>query len=706
MVCEAEQQALDDAEATLADLRELCAEGYRPACGQIGRARLLVIRARQALNACLARPRNLTIVGVEQTQATQFFLFNNQGSGAGNDNSVPLVAQKPAVFRVYIDVRSLPGQPVPTTVTGSLTPAGLAPLVPSNGPIPAAPRANIDRGNPNHTLNFWLPPSVCQGTRSFTLFVFDPAHAGDSAYESAPLTFNVTFDMVPQVRVHGVLVHYTGRGLNITAPTGLDLVNTLTWVNQTYPISGFNYTGCTVIEFNGDLTVGGGGGCGTGWNQLFSTIWNMRAASGTTDVFVGLLPSGVPTSGVIGCGGGGVAIAYNGGGTVLAQEVGHAFGRAHAPCGNPGGPDPNYPTYDNYPSGSIGEFGLDTGSFAVFNPANTFDFMSYCGPVWVSPYTYVGLKNAITASPAAAHPERAGGRVIAREYLYLNYRMNRAGKVELLPSFHLYGLAPGPEVGPESTVGCEILGADGEILESHRCHFTNPHMDPSDPVLEFHEVIPWWPEVRSIAFRRGEEVTDTVEVEEQPPEIGAVNVRRVERQPNVVRVEWGEAAQRRAGARPVIYLVRYSSDGGQTWRALAADLVEPRHVVNLELLPGGAQCRFQVLASAGIRTAIAETQPFAVPVKPVEANILSPMDGTRYHQDEPIALRGGGFSPDFGITAFEDVTWTSSRDGLLGLGHQVVVGNLSVGRHRVRLSVPDGLGGEATSIVSIEVRPG
>src|SRR5262249_46403071 len=160
---------------------------------------------------------------------------------------------------------------------------------------------------------------------------------------------------------------------------------------------------------------------------------------------------------------------------------------------NPGGPDPNYPTYDNYPSGSIGEFGLDTGSFVVFNPANTFDFMSYCGPVWVSPYTYVGLKNAITSSPAAAHPERAGGRAVAREYLYLSYRMNREGKVELLPSFHLYGAAPGPEVGPESPVGCDILGADGEVLESHRCHLTNPHMDPDGPVLEFHEVIPWRP---------------------------------------------------------------------------------------------------------------------------------------------------------------------------------------------------------------------
>jgi hypothetical protein len=228
--------------------------------------------------------------------------------------------------------------------------------------------------------------------------------------------------------------------------------------------------GCDTIEFNGDLT-GGGGGCGTGWNQLFNTIWNMRAASGTTDVYIGLLPPGVPTSGVIGCGGGGVAIAYKDGGSVLAQEVGHAFGRAHAPCGNPGGPDPNYPTYNSYPSGSIGEFGFDSSNSQVFNPATTFDFMSYCGPVWVSPYTYIGLKNGITASPATAHADRAGDLTptVEREHLHLNFRVHRDGKVELLPSFHLKGTPPAalPEVGFESPVSCDLMAGE-RVVTSHK----------------------------------------------------------------------------------------------------------------------------------------------------------------------------------------------------------------------------------------------
>jgi hypothetical protein len=698
VACEAERQALQEAEDLLADLQADCASGIHTACAaarvQFGR----VQAARQRLDKCLAPPRSLVIVGVERTQATQFFLSNGQGSSAGADNSVPLVAQKATAFRVYVDRRSITGQPVPVTVTGSLTVAGSA-LVPSNGPIPATPASSIDRGNANHTLNFWLSPALCQGTKSFTLTVFDPAHPGDPAYASAPLSFSATFDAVPQVRVHGVLVHYTGRGLNITAPTGLDLVTTLTWVNQTYPISGFNYTGCTVIDFDGDLTVNGGPGCGTGWNQLFNRIANMRSTSGTTDVYVALLPTGVPTGNVGGCGGGGVAIAYVGAGPTFAQEIGHAFGRQHAPCGNPGSPDPNYPTYDSYPSGSIGEFGLDTGSFQIYNPATTFDFMSYCGPAWVSPYTYVGLKNAIAAAPAAAHPERAEVRDVSGEYLYLNFRVHRDGNVELLPSFHLEGPAPGPELRPPSSMWCDLIGPEGQLIESHQCHFRDPHQSPDALYMDYHEAVRWDPAVEAIVFRRDGEEIHRQEVEETPPNIRMQASKRTERRTDLMRVEWTSEGPRE----PLSHLLRYSNDEGRSWRTVATDLAEPRHVANLELLPGGDRCRFQVVASAGVRTAVTETEPFAIPVKPVQVHILSPTDGTLVTEGEPLTLRGGGFSPDFGTTAFEDVVWTSSRDGPLGIGYETLVQNLSVGRHRIKLTVPDGLGGEAAGIVSVEV---
>lgn len=641
------------------------------------------------------------IAGIERTQATQYFLFNGKGSGYAPQNTVPLVASRDLILRVYARSDSFMSWPhAPSSVTGRVSYPGRPDLSPINGPISALASSAIDRGNPNHTLNFRVPGAHCTGTVTFTVTVFDPAHPEDAGTPTVTTTLTLTFDSVPRVRIHGVLVHYTGRGMNIPAPTGVDLVNTLVWVGRTYPIPGFNYTACEVIEFNGDLTVGGGGGCGTGWNQLFNQIWSMRAASGTTDVFVGLLPPGVPTSGVIGCGGGGVAIAYKDGGTVLAQEIGHAFGRGHAPCGVAG--DPSYPTYDAYPSGSIGEFGFDGAASQVSNPASTYDFMSYCGPVWTSPYTYIGLKNGITASPAAAHPERAGGREPEREYLYLRFRVDRTGKVELLPSFHLPGPGAGPELGPRTDVTCDLLGPKGELLDSHRCGLTNPHMDPDGPVIELHEVVAWSPEVRSIVFRRGDEVCHTLEVEEKAPE---VTLKAPKITGNLARLEWSaKAAPRVKGTAPLTYVVRYSHDAGQTWRPLAADLTEPKLVVNLDLLPGGEECVFQVVASSGIRTALATTEPVAIPEKPCLAHIVSPEDGATFSQGDAVELLGGGFSPNFETTEYDDVSWTSSQDGRLGTGYQVVTNSLSPGRHRITLRVPDLMGGESIASRVITIR--
>jgi hypothetical protein len=703
--CQVFRDQLDAIEASIEALQEELGEAspsQKPAI--VARIRALGRQAglvERQLEECLRRPTsNLAIVGIERTQATQFFRFNGQGSGAAADNSVALVAQRATVLRIYVNKTSFGQFPAPGNISGTVSYAGRS-SGPLNGPIASMPASAIDRGNPNHTLNFMIPAAACVGTVGFTVTVFDASHPNEVGYTSKSMSVTLSFGAVPQVRVHGVLIHYTGRGMDIAAPSGLDLVDTLAWVARVYPISGFTYTACEVIDFGGDLTVGGGGGCGAGWNDLFGQLWNMRVASGTNDVFVGLLPTGTPTGGVIGCGGGGVAIAYVGDGPTLSQEVGHAFGRAHAPCGNPGGPDPNYPVYDAYPSGSIGEFGFDTLASQVWNPASTFDFMSYCGPVWTSPYTYDGLRNGIIASMAATHPHRPHVRDVVREHVALNFRLHRDGRVELLPSFHLEIPAPPAEAGMPTPVGCDLLDAEGGILESHSCSLVDPHQDEHGPYLDFHEVLPWDSATRSIAVRRHGEVLRTVDVPAEPPKVTVRQPKRVERREELMRVEWtGSHPQQ-----PVTYLLRYSHDGGASWRAVAADLTGTRHVVNLDLLPGGDACKFQVVASAGVQTAVAETDPFAVPRKPYQAHIITPQSGAEYQQGEPVALQGGGFSPDLETTAFEEATWASSLDGPLGTGYQVVVHTLSVGRHKLTLTIPDGYGGEATGSVFVTVIP-
>ena len=70
-------------------------------------------------------------------------------------------------------------------------------------------------------------------------------------------------------------------------------------------------------------------------------------------------------------------------GLVMAHELGHNLNLLHAPCGTIG--DYRYP----YVGGTVGSFGFDlySGLESVVS-ANAHDFMSYCGPAWVSDWHF------------------------------------------------------------------------------------------------------------------------------------------------------------------------------------------------------------------------------------------------------------------------------------------------------------------------------
>lgn len=69
-----------------------------------------------------------------------------------------------------------------------------------------------------------------------------------------------------------------------------------------------------------------------------------------------------------------------------AHEIGHNFGREHAPCGGPGYPDPDFP----HAGARIGWWGF-VAPDVLLSPTVTRDIMSYCEDPWISDYTYQAL---------------------------------------------------------------------------------------------------------------------------------------------------------------------------------------------------------------------------------------------------------------------------------------------------------------------------
>ncbi len=74
------------------------------------------------------------------------------------------------------------------------------------------------------------------------------------------------------------------------------------------------------------------------------------------------------------------------GGEVAAHEWGHNFGRGHAPCGVAQTGD--WPTDPLYAVGSIGRWGWDNVTNELKNPATYTDVMGYCNTQWISDYNY------------------------------------------------------------------------------------------------------------------------------------------------------------------------------------------------------------------------------------------------------------------------------------------------------------------------------
>jgi hypothetical protein len=248
------------------------------------------------LQNCVATPQasNLRIAGIELTQAIQFFNFNGKGSGLAPNNSVGLVANKGLILRVYVDRTALPNLPVPTRVTGRVSYPGKPELTPINGPINAKSGDTINRGNPQHTLNFRVPARDCTSIVPFTATVFDPAHPTEDAYRSPPFTINAAFEPVPRLRVHIVSFHYTGLGLDLPAPSRSESLGAvLRLTPDVYPVKGIEFTDYEVLPRGQDFRSTT---CTGNWNLLTTDLWLARLFSFTNDVYLGLLPAEVPRS--------------------------------------------------------------------------------------------------------------------------------------------------------------------------------------------------------------------------------------------------------------------------------------------------------------------------------------------------------------------------------------------------------------------------
>jgi hypothetical protein len=331
---------------------------------------------------------NLVVGGMYLSQSVQTM-----------DRRIPLVAGRDGWLRIFPVASQTGVLPPPVRVriyhSGSLAATYTVPATAINVPT------SVDESDWNASWNVLVPASMIRPGLSILADV-NPAgnpvesDMTDNSYpaDGQPLAMNVV--TVPPMRMVLVPVTQAATGLsgNITEATKSEYLDVL---RRVYPLSEVQATlrpayTSTGTALNAENSNGS-------WSGLLSEINALRVAEGSTAYYYGVvrLPY---NGGTVGLGylGALAAIGYDGNirSTILAHEVGHNYGRQHAPCGSASGTDPNYP----YPGATIGVYGVDVPNATLKNPA-AHDLMSYCYE-WISDYTYQAVMNyRFTSEPQA-----------------------------------------------------------------------------------------------------------------------------------------------------------------------------------------------------------------------------------------------------------------------------------------------------------------
>jgi hypothetical protein len=338
----------------------------------------------------------VTITQIAVYQGVKSTIFLN---GSAVSSNVPLVADREALVRVFVDID--PSYHA-TPITARLT-------LGSGAPIEVVKSVFNDSSEENlgTTINFEVPAaSMVAGLQYGVELLQTPdVSAGNNPAARYPqsglTTMNVT-SVGSTLRIALVPVAYGADGSNrVPDVSSAQIARYENAFYSMYPVPRVEITVEPSVGWDQSMSASGGG-----WDSLLNALANYRAdESPPNDVYYyGIVNPASSASQY--CGGGCVAglgmiagpsdpygrVAIGLGYAEFAHEtavheLGHNHGRQHAPCGGASGIDPNYP----HSGASIGVWGYDLVSKELINPSGTTDIMGYCQTTWVSDYTFAGL---------------------------------------------------------------------------------------------------------------------------------------------------------------------------------------------------------------------------------------------------------------------------------------------------------------------------
>jgi hypothetical protein len=366
---------------------------------------------------------NLRVAGLYVTQSAQTY-----------DGSVPLVKDRNGYLRVFVVANrtnvDLPS--VRVTIYNSAGAVASTVLIPAPGSfVPTS----VDESSLGYSWNTPVAGTLIQPGFRIEAEV-DPAgliaesnEADNLLAPPAPVV-----QVVPALTVTFVPVVQAGLTGNVSTANKDQF---LARAQRMYPVTGFTTTVAAPLVITSDtLQAQNGNGA---WGRILLELDTKAAVDNPASYYYGVAKVSY-TSGVAG-----VAYVSNStsersalgwdhlptGADVAAHELGHNWGRNHAPCGGPTGVDPTYPFSD----GRIGMYGLDVASQTLM-PPTTGDIMGYCDTKWTGAYTYKAVMSYLISPPPAAVTSAELGQ--AEQPCLLVWGRIRNGEMILEPAFQVH----------------------------------------------------------------------------------------------------------------------------------------------------------------------------------------------------------------------------------------------------------------------------
>ena len=250
-------------------------------------------------------------------------------------------------------------------------------------------------------------------------------------------------------------------------------------------------------------------------------------------------------------------------------------------------------------------------------------------------------------------------------------------------------------------------GADSRVLGEYPIEFDEPqpgpsaHTDNDDQVIYASGTVPWLPGATKVSVLYEGVARLTRHVSPNSPEAEIVFPAGGESLDGVVTVTW---SREDSDGDAMVYSLLYSADGGTEWATLATRLDTTSYEVDTGKLAGSEAGLFRVIATDGVNTGRADVAtPVQVPFKTPKVRIDSPADGAEFGGQQTIILHGDVRGINASIIQQAEYRWTSSLDGLLGSGVELLPSGLSVGEHVITLTAGAANGLQGTTTIRITV---